>query len=63
MSWLGFSDFVAYSARGGDEAQAPKPNATELGTYYQSISDFDRAMDQFLINLLNDPHQNTIFGR
>ena len=35
MSWLGFSDFVAYSARGGDEAQAPKPNATELGTYYQ----------------------------
>ena len=36
MSWLGFSDFVAYSARGGDEAQAPKPNATELGTYYQT---------------------------
>ena len=36
MSWLGFSDFVAYSARGGDEAQAPKPNATELGAYYQT---------------------------
>ena len=35
MSWLGFSDFVAYSARGGDETQAPKPNATELATYYQ----------------------------
>ena len=35
MSWLGFSDFVAYSARGGDETQAPKPNATELGSYYQ----------------------------
>ena len=36
MSWLGFSDFVAYSARGGDEAQAPKPNSTELGTNYQT---------------------------
>ena len=35
MSWLGFSDFVAYSARGGDENQAPAPNSTELATYYQ----------------------------
>ena len=35
MSWLGFSDFVAYSARGGDENQAPAPNSAELATYYQ----------------------------
>lgn len=35
MSWLGFSDFVAYSARGGDQAQVPKPDAATLGTYYQ----------------------------
>ena len=32
----------------------------ELGTYYQSRNDFDKAMDQFLINLLNDPHQNNV---
>ena len=35
----------------------------ELGTYYQSKGDFDKAMDQFLINLLNDSHQNTIIER
>ncbi|MBD41758.1 MAG: hypothetical protein CMC66_05185 [Flavobacteriaceae bacterium] len=35
----------------------------ELGTYYQSRSDFDKAMDQFLINLLNDPHQNNVIER
>ena len=35
----------------------------ELGTYYQSRSDFDKAMDQFLINLINDPHQNSIIER
>ena len=34
MSWLGFSDFVAYSAR-GDETRAPKPDATVLAGYYQ----------------------------
>ena len=35
MSWLGFSDFVAYAARGGDESQAPAPNSAELGGFYQ----------------------------
>jgi len=35
MSWLGFSDFVAYSARGGDETQAPKPDVDLLPGYYQ----------------------------
>ena len=35
----------------------------ELGTYYQSRNDFDKAMDQFLINLLNDSHQNNVIER
>ena len=34
MAWLGFSDFLAYAARGGDQAQVPIPDAATLGTYF-----------------------------
>ena len=35
MSWLGFSDFVGFAARGGDETQVPAPNSADLELYYQ----------------------------
>ena len=34
MAWLGASDFVGYAAKGGDEAQAPKPDGATLSVMW-----------------------------
>ena len=34
MAWLGASDFVGYAAKGGDIAQAPKPDGATLSAYW-----------------------------
>ena len=34
MAWLGASDFVGYAAKGGDVAQAPKPDGTTLSVMW-----------------------------
>ena len=34
MAWLGASDFVGYAAKGGDVAQAPKPDGATLSAYW-----------------------------